>query len=213
MPIFRRTLTVAAVTAVGTFAFALPAWAHTVDFSRDCGELTLTLNDNFPAGTYDITVFRNGEDVDEFEYTSPTDPRVVTYDESNEEGISYHLTWTNQDNPKDTSTTDDVTPDAPKNCNEDNPSEGDNPPGDNDNPPAEDNPSTDTETTPAKAPATTTAAPATTSPAPVAVNADKLANTGAGNTVPLLVVGTVLVAGGVGLTFMTRRRHSGNASS
>ena len=211
MPIFRRTLTVAAVTAVGTFAFALPAWAHSANFDRDCGEVTLTLNDNFPAGTYTIDLFRDGTQFDEFRYTPGTDSPTKTYPESNEGTITYKLTWVNgNDHGQST-----ATKSAPENCApaEDNPPADDNPPGDNENPPAEDNPPTETETTPAKAPATTTAAPATPSPAPVAVNADKLANTGAGNTVPLLVVGTVLVAGGVGLTFMTRRRRSGSASS
>ena len=213
MPIFRRTLTVAAVTAVGTFAFALPAWAHTPDFQASCDDVTINLTQFSADGPNTVHISRDGQDLGG--NLSPTtfgaSTTIVVPEDWDKDTVTYRVSWEQGDLADDFDNNgkfffeDTLT--KPGDCEKDNPPANDNPP--------EDNPPTDTETTtPAKAPATTTAAPPTTSPAPVAaVNADKLANTGAGNTVPLLVVGTVLVAGGVGLTFMTRRRRSSNASS
>lgn len=197
MPIIRRALTVAAVTAVGTLAFALPAWAHTGSFDRVCGHVTMDLT-AFGDGSNTVHVFRNGVELKTVTFTGKTDHE--TFDEVNTGTVTYKAEWFANETSDHNASSTQKEMGPPTGC--------DTKPA----PPSDTTTATPTNTVSApKPPATKSATPSPT-PSP-AVEAAKLANTGAGNTVPLLVIGTVLVAGGVGLTFVTRRRRSGSTSS
>lgn len=207
MPIIRRALTVAAVTAVGTLAFALPAWAHSGTFKPACDNIGVNLT-NFADhgqinhGKNTVHILSNGTEIaglSPVTFQGSSDEVTIPEDWS-DSPVTITVTWSADEVadgfvPKQPITSQPLT--KPDNCKPETPPAS---------PPAKPKPPAQ----PVSAP-TTSAAPSPT-PSP-AVEAAKLANTGAGNTVPLLVVGTVLVAGGVGLTFVTRRRRSGSTSS
>jgi LPXTG-motif cell wall-anchored protein len=214
LPIVRRALTVAAVTAASTVAFAIPAWAHTPDFTASCDEVTIHLSQFSTTGpngaTNTVHVLRNGQ-----ELAAPLSPvtfgreTTITVPETwDEDTVTYRVQWSAgelSDNFtaygkyyfEDTLT-------KPGDCAQVPPtSEAPSPA------PTETTAPTETPKAPSTSPAV---APATTAPAPspsatAEVQGSRLANTGAGNTVPLAVVGSALLAAGVGLTLFTRRRR------
>lgn len=200
MHTFRRTLTVAAVAAVGTLTFALPAWAHTATFTRDCTQVHLHL-EKFQASQDTpnmVDVFRDGTKIDTVTFNTTTADK--DYAQTPDQAVTYEAKW-DHTGPDRASGDEKMTLQPVADCKPATP-------------PAS---PTDTATpTPSATPSSTapvsSPVPASPTPSPK-VEGAKLANTGAGNSVPLLVIGTVLVAGGVALTFVTRRRRSGSTSS
>ncbi|HEX5496441.1 MAG TPA: LPXTG cell wall anchor domain-containing protein [Mycobacteriales bacterium] len=200
MHTFRRTLTVAAVTAVGTLTFALPAWANHGEFTATCDHVTLSLEE-FPSTDVVVHVTRNGKSLPDVTVSGHTS---VDFDETYPDGTEQYLaTWMLPGSKEVHTAPKDGTPAAmskPPTCKPDTP------------PPPTDTATATPSATPSSAAPVSSPIPPSPTPSPK-VEAAKLANTGAGNTVPLLLIGTVLVAGGVALTVVTRRRHGGSTSS
>lgn len=211
MRIFRRTLTVVAVAAAGTLTFALPASAHTPRFEASCDDVTITLTQFSDKGPNTVHISRDGQDLGGklSPVTFGASTTIVVPEAWDKDTVTYRVSWERGDLADDFTNhgkrffEDTLT--KPENC--------DTKPA----PPVTTKTATPPATSPA-APVKEVAPPpthtATPSPTPTqAVEASKLANTGAGNTVPLLVVGAVLVAGGGALTYVTRRRRGHSASS
>lgn len=221
MPIIRRALTVTAVTAASTAAFALPAWAHTASFTPHCHDVTIDLSafrtDGRNGPTNTVHILRNDQELGPDKSPVPfgQSTSIVIPEAWDKDTVTYRVLWSPGELSDDFVTRDrhtyfEKTLTKPENCEEQPPGDDNPPPADDHTQPAGDHPS------PA-APSTTPASVAPATPAPTtsapAVEGSRLANTGAGNTVPLAIVGTVLVAGGVGLTLVTRRRRSARGSS